>query len=70
MAKVSQHPAFLNSFIKLLTNVPRRSLRNCMVSIGVLLALVLDEVAGCFFEGDTEKRDSSCREFGRERFER
>ena len=55
MAKVSQDPASSNFFVRLLTNVPRRSLRNCMVSMGVLLALVLDEVAGRFFEGDTGK---------------
>ena len=55
VAKVSQDPACSNFFIKLLTNVPRRSLRSCVVSIGVLLALVLDEVAGRFLEGDTGK---------------
>ena len=55
VAKVSQDPACSNFFIRLLTNVPRRSLRNCVVSTGVPLALVLDEVAGRFFEGDTGK---------------
>ena len=54
MAKVSQDPSASNFFIKLLTNAPRQSLRNCVVSMGALLAL-LDEGAEHFFKGDTGK---------------